>query len=454
MKKIKHIEHDSMSNMACEYAGISICGLEHFSRGYSTVSEAHDDILRKCIEGVVSTGATHSFRVTQCIRTSDDDYDYRVIYQGKVQKTKVEYTLYNKERKNKTINILQNKFAMNIYDYYSDSEIRFLSLSVDRVKDIASKCAEAVNQNYSNGDSAVQSAVANASNGLVTVRVTNKRGEKTDGYVCLQHWNLYGKTHCAKLLQLPLGSKRYNSLNGTIKIEKLEKKIREVHTLGNRQLREIQGASMMQQVSAHMTQGTSCNTPVTVTQITNTSATTVDSHTEELEDAIVYVDKLVQLFTAYIRNNDVERGLLDIKDIGSLIKTKSRKLFTATIKDEEIVISALSTGSYKTVTLEAQDDTIYDDLYDAISELLIDMSILKNDVVASTIKLETIVELRHTLQKKSYLGSDRDSPSGKTIEEITHDRVESSEDRQDRNESVCMTLPYSNTLWIPHIHWG
>ena len=453
MFKIDSITNNSMSSMTYEYTGICFCGHEHFSRGYSTISEAHDDILRRCIAGVVTTGHTHSFRVAQCVRTGEE-YEHVVVYQGKVQKTKVEYTLLNNKKQKKVIILNKNDINMKQQIFFTDSEIRFLSLSPEEAKNIASKCAEAVNQNYSNGDSAVQSAVANASNGLVTVRVTNKRGEKTDGYVCLQHWDLYGKVHCKKLLTLSNDSKMYNRLNGTIKIEKLEKKIREVHTLGNRQLREIQGAGIMEQVSAHMTQGASCNTPVTVTQITNTSATTVDSHTEELEDAIVYVDKLVQLFTAYIRNNDVERGLLDIKDIGSLIKTKSIKLFTATIKDEEIVISALSTGSYKTVTLEAQDDTIYDDLYDAISELLIDMSILKNDVVASIIKLETIVELRHTLQKKSYLGSDRDSPSGKTIEEITHDRVESSEDRQDRNESVCMTLPYSNTLWIPHIHWG
>ena len=422
------------------YSGICFCGHEHFSRGYSTISEAHDDILRRCKAGVVTTGRTHSFRVAQCVRTSDDDYDYRVIYQGKVQKTRVEYTLFKGKTHNKVINQLKNIFIMKVNDYFSDSEIRFLSLSPEEAKNIASKCAEAVNKNYNYNDSLVPDAVSDASNGLVTVSVTNKKGKKTDGYVCLQQWDLFGKTHCAKFLQLPVGSRKYNRINGTIKIENLEMKIREVHTLGNRQLREIQGASN--------------NTPVTVTQITNTSATTIDSHTEELEDAIVYVDRLVQLFTAYIRNNDVERGLLDIKDIGSLIKTMSKELFTATIKDEEIVISALSTGFYKTVTLEAQDDTIYDDLYGAISELLIDMSILKNDVVASIIKLGTIVELRHTLLKKSYLGSDRDSPSGKTIEEITHDRVESSEDRQDRNESVCMTLPYSNTLWIPHIHWG
>ena len=436
------------------YSGICFCGHEHFSRGYSTMSEAHDDILRRCKAGVVTTGRTHSFRVAQCVRTSDDDYDYRVIYQGKVQKTRVEYTLFKGKTHNKVINQLKNIFIMKVNDYFSDSEIRFLSLSPEEAKNIASKCAEAVNKNYNYNDSLVPDAVSDASNGLVTVSVTNKKGKKTDGYVCLQQWDLFGKTHCAKFLQLPVGSRKYNRINGTIKIENLEMKIREVHTLGNRQLREIQGAGIMEQVSEHMIQGASNNTPVTVTQITNTSATTIDSHTEELEDAIVYVDRLVQLFTAYIRNNDVERGLLDIKDIGSLIKTMSKELFTATIKDEEIVISALSTGFYKTVTLEAQDDTIYDDLYGAISELLIDMSILKNDVVASIIKLGTIVELRHTLLKKSYLGSDRDSPSGKTIEEITHDRVESSEDRQDRNESVCMTLPYSNTLWIPHIHWG
>lgn len=441
------------NNMTYEYAGICICGLDHYSRGYTSATDAHDDILKMCIAGVLSTGVMHSFSVTQCVRVREE-YEYMVVYHGKVQKTKVEYTLFNNKKQKKVIILNKNDINMKQQNFFTDSEIRFLSLSPEVAKNIASKCAEAVNQNYSNGDSAVRTAVSDASNGLVTVSVANKVGNKKDGYVCLQHWDLYGKTHCTEFLQLPVGSKKYNRINGTIKIENLEKMILEVHAKGNKQLREIQGAGLMKQVSAHVTQGASCNTPVTVTQITNTSATTVDSHTEELEDAIVYVDKLVQLFTAYIRNNDVERGLLDIKDIGSLIKTKSIKLFTATIKDEEIVISALSTGSYKTVTLEAQDDTIYDDLYDAISELLIDMSILKNDVVASTIKLETIVELRHTLQKKSYLGSDRDSPSGKTIEEITHDRVESSEDRQDRNESVCMTLPYSNTLWIPHIHWG
>jgi hypothetical protein len=245
----------------------------------------------------------------------------------------------------------------------------------------------------------------------------------------------------------------YNRLNGTIKIEKLEKKIREVHTLGNRQLREIQGVGIMEQVSAHMTQGASCNTPVTVTQTTNKSANIVVSSAEELEDAILYVEGLVRLITAYIGVDDDVRILLDIKDMGSIVKAKSKKLFTATINEKEIVISAQSTDSYKIVTLDSPKDIIYDELYGAISELLIDMSILKNDVVASTIKLETIVELRHTLQKKSYLGSDRDSPSGKTIEEITHDRVESSEDRQDRNESVCMTLPYSNTFWFPHVRW-
>ena len=91
--------HNKMSCKTYEYAGICICGLEHFSRGYSTLSEAHDDILRRCKAGVVTTGHMHSFRITQCVRTSDDDYDYRVIYQGKVQKTKVEYTLYNAKKK-------------------------------------------------------------------------------------------------------------------------------------------------------------------------------------------------------------------------------------------------------------------------------------------------------------------------------------------------------------------
>ena len=434
------------------YSGICFCGHEHFSRGYSTISEAHDDILRRCIAGVVTTGHTHSFRVAQCVRTGEE-YEHVVVYQGKVQKTKVEYTLFNNKKQKKVIILNKNDINMKQQIFFTDSEIRFLSLSPEEAKNIASKCAEAVNQNYSNGDSAVQSAVANASNGLVTVRVTNKRGVKTDGRVCLQHWDLYGKVHCKKLLTLSNDSKMYNRLNGTIKIEKLEKKIREVHTLGNRQLREIQGAGIMEQVSAHMTQGASCNTPVTVTQTTNKSANIVVSSAEELEDAILYVEGLVRLITAYIGVDDDVRILLDIKDMGSIVKAKSKKLFTATINEKEIVISAQCTDSYKIVTLDSPKDIIYDELYGAISELLIDMSILKNDVVSSIFKLETIVELRQTLQKKSNLGSHRDSPSGKTIEEITHDRFESSENRQDRKESVGMTLPYSNTLWIPHIQW-
>ena len=451
MKKIKQIEHDSMSNMACEYAGISICGLEHFSRGYSTVSEAHDDILRKCIAGVVSTGATHSFRVTQCVKTSEEEYEYVVVYQGKVKKTRVEYTFYNKKSIYKVITINANNMKRNIF--FTNSEIRFLSLSPEEAKNIASKCAEAVNKNYNYNDSLVPDAVSDASNGLVTVRVTNKKGEKTDGYVCLQHWDLYGKTHCAKFLQLPIGSMKYNRINGTIKISNLEKKIIEVHTLGNRQLREIQGSGIMEQDSAHTKMCPSDDTPVTVTQTTNKSANIVVSSAEELEDAILYVEGLVRLITAYIGVDDDVRILLDIKDMGSIVKAKSKKLFTATINEKEIVISAQSTDSYKIVTLDSPKDIIYDELYGAISELLIDMSILKNDVVSSIFKLETIVELRQTLQKKSNLGSHRDSPSGKTIEEITHDRFESSENRQDRKESVGMTLPYSNTLWIPHIQW-
>lgn len=434
-----------------EYAGICLCGLEHYSRGYSSVSEAHNDILRRCKAGVVTTGHMHSFRVTQCVRTSDDDYDYRVIYQGKVQKTKVEYTLYNKERKN---NIPQNKLAMNIYDYYSDSEIRFLSLSVDRVKEVASKCAEAVNQNYSNGDSAVQTAVANASNGLVIISVTNKVGVKTDGCVCLQQWDLYGKTHCAEFLQLPVGSRKYNRINGTIKIGNLEKKIIEVHTLGNRQLHEIQGSGIMEQDSAHTKMCPSDDTPVTVTQTANKSANIVVSSAEELEDAILYVEGLVRLITAYIGVDDDVRKLLDIKDIGCFLKSKSKKLFTATINDKEIIINALSTASYKTVTFEAAKDTIYDELYCAISELLICMSLLKHDVVSSIVDAKTLTDLLQTLLQKRSLGAKSASLSLLNIEESIHDRVESSDDRQDRDESVCMTLPYGNTFNIPHIKWG
>ena len=435
------------------YSGICICGLEHFSRGYSTVSEAHDDILRKCIAGVVSTGATHSFRVTQCVKTSEEEYEYVVVYQGKVKKTRIEYTLLNRKKTKKEIIINQNAKNMKPQNYFTDSEIRFLSLSVEKVKEIASKCVDAVIKNYSNSDSAVLAAVSDASENLVTVSVANKVGIKKDGYVCLQQWDLYGKTHCAKFLQLPIGSMKYNRINGTIKISNLEKKIIEVHTLGNRQLREIQGSGIMEQDSAHTKMCPSDDTPVTVTQTTNKSANIVVSSAEELEDAILYVEGLVRLITAYIGVDDDVRILLDIKDMGSIVKAKSKKLFTATINEKEIVISAQSTDSYKIVTLDSPKDIIYDELYGTISELLIDMSILKNDVVSSIFKLETIVELRQTLQKKSNLGSDRDSPSGKTIEEITHDRVESSEDRQDRNESVCMTLTYSNTLWIPHIQW-
>lgn len=393
-----------LQNISYIYLGICLCRHEHFSRGYTSVSEAHDDILRMCIAGVISTGITHSFRVAQCVRTGEE-YEHVVVYQGKVQKTKVEYTLFNNKKQKKVIILNKNDINMKQQIFFTDSEIRFLSLSPEEAKNIASKCAEAVNQNYSNGDNAVQTAVANASNGLVTVRVTNKRGVKTDGCVCLQHWDLYGKTHCAKLLQLPLGSKMYNRLNGTIKIENLEKKIREVHTLGNRQLREIQGASIMKQVSAHMTQGASCNTPVTVTRTTNTSAATVGSSAEELEDATVYVERLAKLIVSYVKINDDVKNLLDIKDIGSLIKTKSKELFTATIKDEEIVISALSTGSYKTVTLDGQDDTINDELYCTISELLICMSFMKHDVVSSIVKIETLTDILQTLLPKRSLRS-------------------------------------------------
>ena len=349
---------------------------------------------------------------------------------------------------------IQNKLAMNIYDYYSDSEIRFLSLSVDRVRDIASKCAEAVNQNYSNGDSAVQTSVSDASNGLVIISVTNKARKKTDGYVCLQQWDLYGKTHCAEFLQLPVGSKKYNRINGTIKIDNLEKKIIEVHTLGNRQLREIQRVGIMEQDSAHTIMCPSDDTPVTVTQATNKPANIVVSSAEELEDAIVYVDRLVQLITAYVSINDDVRNLLEVKDIGSIVKAKSKKLFTATFSEKEIVISALNTGSYKTVTFEAAKDTICDELYCAISELLICISLLKHDVVSSIVDAKTLTDLLQTLLQKRSLGAKRASLSILNIEESIHDRVESSDDRQDRDESVCMTLPYGNTLWIPHIHWG
>lgn len=402
MKESASIVYNSVSYMTYEYAGICLCGLEHFSRGYSTSSEAHDDILSRCIAGVISTGITHSFRVAQCVRTGEE-YEHVVVYQGKVQKTRVEYTLYNKKSIYKVITINANNMKRNIF--FTNSEIRFLSLSPEEAKNIASKCAEAVNKNYNYNDSLVPDAVSDASNGLVTVSVTNKKGKKTDGCVCLQHWDLYGKTHCAKLLQLPLGSKMYNRLNGTIKIENLEKKIREVHTLGNRQLREIQGASIMKQVSAHMTQGASCNTPVTVTRTTNTSAATVGSSAEELEDATVYVERLAKLIVSYVKINDDVKNLLDIKDIGSLIKTKSKELFTATIKDEEIVISALSTGSYKTVTLDGQDDTINDELYCTISELLICMSFMKHDVVSSIVKIETLTDILQTLLPKRSLRS-------------------------------------------------
>ena len=433
--------HNKMSCKTYEYAGICICGLDHYSRGYTSATDAHDDILKMCIAGVLSTGVMHSFSVTQCVRVREE-YEYMVVYHGKVQKTKVEYTSYRGKKQKKVINI--NKNDMKLENYFTVSEIRFLRLSIGEAKNIASKCAKAVDKNYNYNDSIVSKAVSDASNGLVTVSVTNKVGKKKDGYVCLQQWDLYGKTHCAKFLQLPKGSQKYNRINGTIKVANLEKKIFEVYTKGNRQLREIQGAaSIMQQVSNHMTQGSSNNTPVTITQPVNTSATIVDSPQEERDDAIVYVDRLVLLITAYIRNNDVERGLLGIMDICSLVKVKSKKLFTAAINDREITINALSSNSYKTITLDASEDTVYDELYCAISELLIEMSLVRHDVVSSIVKVETLADLLQTLLQKNSLGSKRVSLA-----------VNTSEENQVFKESDYMAEPYSNTLRIPHIHWG
>lgn len=431
------------------YAGICLCGLEHYSRGYSTLSEAHDDILRRCKAGVVTTGHMHSFRVTQCVRTSDDDYDYRVIYQGKVQKTKIGYTLYNgtKNVYTQNINIMQPK------DYYSQSELDFLHLSPEEVKSIASMCADAVTKNYHISESAVETAIKNAIGDYVKVRLTNKAGKKKDGYVCLQDWDLYGKTHCPQLLHLPIGSKAYNRINGTIKIENLENKILEVHNLGNKQLREIQGASIMDQVSDHMTQSPSVATPVTVMQTTNTSATIVDSHSEELEDAILYVDRLVRLITTYIRIADNERNLLEVKDIGSLLNLRSGKLFTATFQDTEITINATSINSSRTITLDVSEDTVYDELYCAISELLIEMSLVRHDVVSSIVKVETLADLLQTLLHKRSIGSQSTSLTDKTLEENTQDRVEPSVGNQDYKELVCNGQPYSNTFWFPHVRW-
>lgn len=443
MKESASIVNNSVSYMTYEYAGICLCGLEHFSRGYSTLSDAHDDILIRCIAGVLSTGVMHSFSVTQCVRNRDE---YVVVYQGKVQKTKVEYTIYNRINQKK-VNNPKTELVMNIKDFFSDSEIKFLSLSSQEVMNIASVCAATVTNTYDyhdiDNDRHVSDAVKNAIGDLVKVSVVNKVGIKRDGYVCLQDWNLFGKTHCPQFLHLPTGSKAYNRINGTIKIGNLAKKIIEVHTLGNRQLREIQGASIMDQVSNHMTQSPSEATPVTVTQPVNTSATTVVLPSEERDDAIAYVDRLVLLITAYIRNNDVERGLLSIMDICSLVKLKSKKLFTATINDREITINALSTNSNKTITLDASEDTVYDELYCAISELLIEMSLVKHDVVSSIVKVETLADLLQTLLQKNSLGSKRVSLA-----------VNTSEENQVFKESDYMAEPYSNTLRIPHIHWG
>ena len=438
MKESASIVNNSVSYMTYEYAGICLCGLEHFSRGYSTSSEAHDDILSRCIAGVVSTGSTHTFRATQCVRTGKE-YESVVLHKGKVQKTKVEYTLYNGKKNvyTQNINIMQEK------DFYTKSELDFLHLSPEEVKGIASMCADAVTKNFHISESAVETAIKNAIGDYVTVRLTNKAGIKRDGYVCLQDWNLFGKTHCPQFLHLPTGSKAYNRINGTIKIGNLAKKIIEVHTLGNRQLREIQGASIMDQVSNHMTQSPSEATPVTVTQPVNTSATTVVLPSEERDDAIAYVDRLVLLITAYIRNNDVERGLLSIMDICSLVKLKSKKLFTATINDREITINALSTNSNKTITLDASEDTVYDELYCAISELFIEMSLVKHDVVSPIVKVETLADLLQSLLQKNSLGSKRVSLA-----------VNTSEENQVFKESDYMAEPYSNTLWIPHIHWA
>lgn len=438
------------------YSGICLCALKHFSRGYSTLSEAHDDILSRCIAGVLSTGVMHSFSVTQCTRNRDE-YEYVVVYQGKVQKTKVEYTLLNRKKQKKVINIQKTKLVMKISDFFSDSEIKFLSLSSQEVMNIASRCAAAVTDNYnyhdSDNDRHVSDAVKEASNRLIEVHVMNKAGKKKDGYVCLQDWDLFGKSHCLQFLHLPPGSRAYNRINATIKISNLKKKIIEVHTLGNRQLREIQGASMMQQVSDHMTQSPSVATPVTVMQTTNTSATIVDSHSEELEDAILYVDRLVRLITTYIRIADNERNLLEVKDIGSLVNLKSGKLFTATLQDTEITINATSINSSRTITLDVSEDTVYDELYCAISELLIEMSLVRHDVVSAIVEVKTLADILQTLLHKRSIGSQSTSLTDKTQEENTQDRVEPSVGNQDYKEPVCNGQPYSNTFWFPHVRW-
>ena len=442
-KKMRQMENKSLittgskSNMTFEYSGIYYCGLAHYSKGFDSASEAHDYVINMCKERVASKTAIHSFRVAKCVYLGNEEYDYKVVYSGKVMKTKIEYTFYNYKEEKKVVYLKSklnsnsnNISTMKQFDYFSDSEIMFLNLSVEAVKNIASECVKAVVDNYeSNDDDAVQMAVSKASNRLVVVSATNKVGKKTEGHVCLNMWDLYGKTHCNKFFQLPHGSKAYNRVNGTIKIENLEEKILEVHTNGNELLNEIHKSETSNQapiensVASHEEAA-----PIIVADIATPS---VSSTSLELTDADVYVNRLVRRIHSYIITSDEVRDDFDVLDISSYIESKSNGLFTATIDDKEITIVCPRNNSSETVSIEAAKDISNGVLYSAIANLLINLSFTEHTCVASIVEVKTLIRLNQILLKNNSLCADTSSLPNPIAEDCTPTNV---------NQQMCSTI--------------
>ena len=117
-KKMRQMENKSLittgskSNMTFEYSGIYYCGLEHYSKGFDSASKT----------------AIHSFRVAKCVYLGNEEYDYKVVYSGKVMKTKIEYTFYNYKEEKKVVYLKSklnsnsnNISTMKQFDYFSDS---------------------------------------------------------------------------------------------------------------------------------------------------------------------------------------------------------------------------------------------------------------------------------------------------------------------------------------------